>query len=532
MIQWKNVNAIYQIYPRSFQDSNGDGVGDLSGITSRLGYLKGDRNSLGVDAIWISPFFVSPMVDFGYDVQDYKAVDPLFGSLDDFDELIAEANRRDILVMIDFVPNHTSDQHEWFQQALSSKDNPFRDYYHFRDPLPNGDPPNNWLSLFGGSSWEYDELSGQYYLHSFAKEQPDLNWANPNVRREMQDVLRFWLDRGVKGFRFDAIRWMSKDPEYRDEAPDPNYDPSGDPYHALVHKHSRYGAELDAYLKELTDVIDEYDNTIVIFEDYHDPTISAQEQIRRLYSINANTAYPMNLEPIHFTWRPREFASSIVRYQREKTSGSDMVMCVGNHDNSRIASRYGAERARLIALIQLTFPGLPIIYYGDELGMTDQPISPDLAQDPFGKTMPEKGFGRDPQRTPMQWDSSKNAGFSDAEKTWLPVAGNASDVNLEVQQNDEQSFFWLYKRLLALRRPHPVFRSGYYDPALVGEDVYYCNVAREGEVHGVVANFSDTSHGVLIDKPFEIMLSLQGTASVDNRRLVLEPLEGVIIRYI
>lgn len=532
MIRWKDVNAIYQIYPRSFQDSNNDGVGDLKGITSRLSHIKGDENSLGADAIWISPFFKSPMADFGYDVSDYTAVDPLFGSLDDFDALIAEANRRDILVMIDFVPNHTSDQHEWFQQALSSKDNPYREYYHFRDPLPDGSPPNNWLSLFGGSSWHFDEASGQYYLHSFLKEQPDLNWSNPNVQRDMQDVLRFWLDRGVKGFRFDAIRWMSKDVEYRDEQPNPDYDPSGDPYKALIHRNSRYGAELDVYLKGLTDTVDEYDNTIAVFEDYQDPTLSIRDQIRRLYSIDADSAYPMNLDPIQFNWQPRDFSSSVVRYQSGKSPESDMVMCVGNHDNSRVVSRYGVQQARLIALMQFTFPGLPIMYYGEELGMTDQPIPPERMQDPFGINVPGRGFGRDPQRTPMQWDDSKNAGFSDAETTWLPVGNNAPSINVRAQLQDEHSFFVLYKTLLSLRKSHPVFRLGTYEPVLVGKNVYYYNVIGEDERYGVITNFSNETRSVLVEQPFEVIFSMQQEVTSDERQVTLEPLHGVIIRYL
>ncbi|HEU4715723.1 MAG TPA: alpha-amylase family glycosyl hydrolase, partial [Candidatus Saccharimonadales bacterium] len=231
MARWQDVNGIYQIYPRSFKDANGDGIGDLPGITEKLGYLKGDEGSLGIDAIWISPFFTSPMADFGYDVSDYMQVDPIFGTLDDFKALLGEAHRREIRVMIDYVPNHTSDQHAWFLQSRASRDNPKRDWYIWRDPKPDGSPPTNWLSVFGGSAWEFDQVTGQYYLHSFLKQQPDLNWENPEVRKAMTGVLDFWLSMGVDGIRADAVRWMSKDTEFRDNPLNPNYRPGQDPYH-------------------------------------------------------------------------------------------------------------------------------------------------------------------------------------------------------------------------------------------------------------------------------------------------------------
>src|SRR5664279_629214 len=254
MVRWSNVRALYQIYPRSFYDSNADGVGDIPGIIEKLDYLKGSSSDLGVDAIWITPFYPSPMADFGYDISDYKNVHPLFGTMADFDQLISEAHGRSIKVMIDFVPNHTSDEHLWFQLSRSSLTNEYRDWYTWRDPASDGGPPNNWLSVFGGSAWQLDETTGQYYLHSFLAKQPDLNWANPAVRAAMADVLRFWLDRGVDGFRVDAVRWLSKDESFADNPPNPDYSDDGDPYHSQLQVNSRYGPALYAYLKEIVDV--------------------------------------------------------------------------------------------------------------------------------------------------------------------------------------------------------------------------------------------------------------------------------------
>lgn len=531
MTRWTNANAIYQIYPRSFRDSNGDGVGDLAGITEKLSHIKGDKESLGIDAIWISPFFTSPMADFGYDVSNYTDVDPIFGTIDDFDELIREANRRQILVMIDFVPNHSSDQHEWFRRALESPDSKYRNFYQFRDPAPDGGPPNNWLSVFGGSAWELDEASGQYYLHSFLKEQPDLNWRNPELRQAMGENLRFWLDRGVKGFRFDAVRWMANDEQYRDNPSNPDFIPGSDPYHAQLQRYSRYGEHLDEYLHFLTDIVDGYPNTLVILEDYNDKTLSADAQIKRMYGINSPVSVPINLEITKFELLPRNFAVSVARYQRNKAADSDMVLSIGNHDKPRVVTRYGREAARLVAMMQLTLPGLPIIYYGEEIGMSDQPIRPDQVQDPFEKNVPGKGLGRDPQRTPMQWDDSRSAGFSDSGETWLPIGGDYQETNVIEQLKDDESFFAMYRQLLKLRHELPVLRKGNYETMTVGGDVFYYDVHDDEQRLGVVLNFSDTEQSVLSGE-CEIIFSLCGEGAVRGRQTVVPASEGVIIRYL
>lgn len=530
---WKNTNAIYQIYPRSFQDSNGDGIGDLRGITSRLKYIKGDADSLGVDAIWISPIFLSPMADFGYDVSNFEAVDPLFGTIDDFDRLMEEAMRRDIKVMLDFVPNHTSSEHVWFKKALSSRDNKYREYYHFKDPAPGGGPPNNWLSVFGGSAWELDEASGQYYLHSFLKEQPNLNWNNQAVREKMGEALRFWLDRGVTGFRFDAVRWMASDDQYRDDPVNPTFRPEDDPYSALIHTYSRYGERLDEYLRALTDVIDEYEDALIVFEDYTDPLLPVDAQIKRLYGIQPSSA-PMNLELTQLELIPRSFAMSVARYQKGKGDDADMVMCLGNHDNSRIVSRYGEDNAKLLAVLQLAIPGLPIVYYGEEIGMRDQLVPVDQLQDPFEKRVPGKGLGRDPQRTPMRWDSSVNAGFSTASSTWLPLGEDIEKINVAVQLKSNDSFLALYRRLFDLRKRESAFRAGKYEALLVSDDLYVFDVFDSSNRFCVILNFSEEEQDVLLNKACEKVLSVQAedATRLDENSVTVAAKNGAIIRYL
>jgi len=263
-LKWWQSGIIYQIYPRSFQDSNNDGIGDLNGVTARLDYLA----SLGVTAIWFSPIFTSPMKDFGYDVADYKGIDPLFGTLDDFDTLVREAHARGLKVMLDFVPNHSSDEHPWFVEARSSRDNPRRDWYMWRDPAPDGGVPNNWKSFFGGSAWTYDDATGQYYLHQFVSGQPELNWANPDVRREMADTLRFWMQRGVDGFRVDVIWLLAKDPDYRDEPRNPDWRPGQPEHNSVQHIHTQDLPLTHAYIRELRAALDEFDDRMMVGEIY------------------------------------------------------------------------------------------------------------------------------------------------------------------------------------------------------------------------------------------------------------------------
>ncbi|MCA9327047.1 alpha-amylase [Candidatus Saccharibacteria bacterium] len=486
---WAEVNAIYQIYPRSFQDSNGDGVGDLRGVIQRLGYLKGDERALGVDAIWFSPFFKSPMADFGYDVSDYCDIHPLFGTLEDFKELIAEAHARDIKVMIDFVPNHSSDEHPWFLESKASRENPKRNYYTWADPKPDGSPPNNWLSIFGGSAWEWDESTSQYYLHTFLKEQPDLNWENPAVRKEMQDILRFWFELGVDGIRADAVRWISKDQHLRDDPRNVHYKggDGADEFGSLFHVNSRFGPHLFDYLREMTDIVEQYPDRIMIFEDYPDEVFTIRDQYLGFYSINPKVSMPFNFEGIGIPFGANNYRRFITEFQgflnqKEHTP----VYCFGNHDQHRLVTRVGAEQARVVAVMQLGLPGLPVVYYGDELGMANGIIKPEEEQDPLNKIKPGLNQGRDPERTPMQWDASEHAGFS-AAKPWLPLAASAGTNTVAREQADPDSYLALYQSLLKLRDTYNIFRLGDYETYGPDDEHIFIYGRRLGDQHAFVA---------------------------------------------
>ncbi|MEO5499154.1 MAG: alpha-amylase family glycosyl hydrolase, partial [Candidatus Saccharimonadales bacterium] len=365
---WKNKNGILQIYPRSYRDANGDGVGDLPGIIETLSYIKGEPDSLNIDAIWLSPFYPSPMADFGYDIADYCDVDPLFGTIDDFKQLLHEAHERDISVMIDLIPNHTSNQHTWFKEALSDPDSPKRDYYIFRDGKET-QPPNNWLSVFGGPSWEKVDGKNEYYLHSFLKEQPDLNWHNPAVQEEFRKIIHYWCELGVDGFRVDAIRWMGKDLTFNDEPVNPHFKVGEDPYNELLHIYSQATPELDIYLKVLTDAAKEYPNRIILFEAYTDDDSPAESQLKRLYTIDPMVAAPFHFGGIQAARSPRLLAEVASTGKNATPIESLPFYCFGNHDKPRLIGRVGEDVAKAIALIQLTLPGVPVIYYGEEIGM-------------------------------------------------------------------------------------------------------------------------------------------------------------------
>lgn len=528
-IHWHDVNGIYQIYPRSFKDTNGDGVGDLAGIIDELDYLKGWPDSLGIDAIWLSPIFTSPMRDFGYDISDYNDIDPTFGTLKDFDDLVQRAHELGIAVMIDFVPNHTSSDHPWFQEALKDPASDKRDYYIFRSGKDKA-PPNNWLSVFGGSAWEPTPGSAdEYYLHSFLPEQPDLNWANPKVQEEMKAILRFWFDRGVDGIRADAVRWMGKDLLFRDDEPNPHFMTSGDPYHQLRHTHSRYSTELDKYLRCMTDVAREYDDRIVIFEDHLDDLTPIHDQIRRIYSIDPGIAAPFNFRAMHTPFSARAFEAMVSSYQHDIPSGGRAFYCFSNHDESRLATRFGEKQARMLSVLQLALPGTPVIYYGQELGMHDSPIPSDRVRDPFELRVPGKGLGRDAQRTPMQWNGSPGAGFTSGDAAWLPIDASYPVVNVANQQADETSSLALYKRLLHLRSEYPLLRSERYETLFIDDSLYVFRRRDDYEEFIVLLNFGETPREYILDNHMEILLSAQGVA-YDVPFHAIAPFDGVVAR--
>ena len=451
---WWQTGVIYQIYPRSFLDSNGDGVGDLSGIASKLDYLRW----LGVDAIWLSPIYPSPMADFGYDITNYTDVHPLFGTLENLDTLLYQAHQRDLKLILDFVPNHTSDEHPWFQQARSSRTNEQRDWYIWRDPAPDGGPPNNWTSRFGGSAWQFDEQTEQYYLHLYDVKQPDLNWRNPQVRQTMFDVMRFWLDRGVDGFRVDALEVLLKDEQFRDNPVNPLWKP-GDPFYTRLLEHYVVDQPgMHDIMQEMRALTESYSQRVLIGELY-----LPLERLMPYYGEQLDEIHlPFNFQFVTMpTWEARTVRQAVEGYEAALPQEAWPNWVLGNHDRTRIATRVGREQARLTQMLLLTLRGTPTCYYGDELGMQDVPLPRELMHDPLGKNHPEQS--RDPVRSPMQWDGSANAGFCPAGvRPWLPVANDYQTFNVAAEQHDPRSFLMLTRALLDVRRSNYALTLGSY----------------------------------------------------------------------
>jgi alpha-glucosidase len=452
---WWQSGIIYQVYPRSYQDSNNDGVGDLKGIIQRLDYLQW----LGITAIWISPIYPSPMADYGYDISDYTGIHSLFGSMDDFDELLQAAHKRNIKIVLDLVPNHTSDQHPWFLESRSSKDNPKRNWYIWKDALPDGHPPNNWLSVFGGTAWEWDATTGQYYYHAFLKEQPDLNWRNPEVRKAMMDVMRFWLEKGVDGFRVDVMWHMIKDEQLRDNPVNHDYQTHMATYEQVLPVYSTDQPEVHDIVHEMRRVLDGFNERMMIGEIY-----LPINKLVTYYGIDNKGAHlPFNFMLVSLPWDARRIATAIGEYEGALPDNAWPNWVLGNHDQPRITSRVGFHQSKVAAMLLLTLRGTPTIYYGDELGMRDVPIPFNEVQDPQGLNMPDKNLSRDPARTPMQWSDTEYAGFS-AIKPWLRLSSTYKRVNVAVQKDDPYSHLTLYRRLIQLRQSEPSLMWGDYKP--------------------------------------------------------------------
>jgi len=518
---WWQRGVIYQIYPRSFMDSNGDGTGDLPGITGRLDYLEW----LGVDAIWISPIFPSPMADFGYDVSNHTDIDPLFGTLRDFDRLLAEAHRRGIRVVLDYVPNHTSDRHPWFVESRASRHNPRRDWYLWRDPAPDGRPPNNWLSAFGGSAWEWDRATGQYYLHTYLREQPDLNWRNPEVQAAMLDVLRFWFERGADGLRIDALRQVGKDEQFRDNPPNPAWTPEQRPYDSLLPVYSADRPENLEVVRRFREIADSYPDRVLIGELW-----VSIERLMAYYG-ERGLHLPFNFHLITTPWTARSISALIDRYEAALPPGAWPNWVLGNHDRSRVASRVGQAQARVAAILLLTLRGTPTLYNGDEIGMHDVPVLPEAVRDPFERNVPGLGLGRDPERTPMQWDAGPNAGFS-TETPWLPLADDYPRVNVAVQREDPRSMLTLHRSLIELRRATPALAVGAYRYIYTDDDLLVYERAAGGERCRVALNLSSTPREVAWSGPrARILLSthLDRADECVAGRLELRADEGVVL---
>jgi alpha-glucosidase len=447
-LPWWQRGAIYQLLVPSFFDTNDDGMGDLPGVTQKLEYLCW----LGVDAVWLSPIYASPLEDLGYDVSEFTDIEPRFGTLAELEDLLREAHRRGLKVILDWVPNHTSSEHPWFQGARSSREHPQRDWYIWRDPKPDGSPPNNWLSIFGGSVWEFDEGTGQYYLHTFLKEQPDLNWSNPDVREAVLDAMRFWLDRGVDGFRLDALDLLMKDPQFPDNPPNPNYDPESDgPDMAVLPMYTRDQPAVHDVVAQMRRLVDEYQDRVLLGELY-----LPIDQIIAFYGRDEPELH-LPLQPVFgsLPWTVEELYRLIDPYLGQMPENAWPSWMLSTHDGRRVASRAGAAQAPVAAMMLLTLPGTPIIYYGDEIGMHDVEVPPEKERDPQGKRIGRK---RDPVRTPMQWNDWIQAGFTSGEP-WLPIADDYEETNVD-NQSEARSLLTLYRRLLALRTEIATLVSG------------------------------------------------------------------------
>jgi alpha-glucosidase len=469
---WKHA-VIYEIYPRSFQDSNGDGIGDLNGITQRLDYLQ----ALGVDAIWISPMYPSPQVDFGYDISDYENVDPQYGTLKDFDRLVAEAKKRNIRVILDMVLNHTSDKHKWFIESASSRTNAKRDWYMWSNgkdggkPGPNGKPvpPNNWESLFGGSAWEYMPQTKSFYYHKFYKQQPDLNWSNPAVEKAMFGSMQFWLDRGVAGYRLDAIPTLFEDPQLRDEPVLGGTNAQGDPN--LEHIYTDNLPAVHGVIRRMRAMVAKYPasnypgDRVLIGETYLPNTA----ELDKWYGGTKKDELQLPMDMIVGFSNKLDANVFRARISEVETQvhGSQPLLVFDNHDNIRSWERYGdgvhnVAIAKLIATMLFTTRATALMYYGEELGMTTTtPARVEDVKDPIGRTGWPKEKGRDGERTPMQWDSSvPQAGFSTSATTWLPVASNYKTVNVQTELTDPNSLLNWHKQLIEMRRKRDAVRDG------------------------------------------------------------------------
>jgi alpha-glucosidase len=522
---WWQSGIFYQIYPRSFQDANADGVGDLSGIITRLPYLQ----ALGVDAIWLSPIFPSPMADFGYDISDYTGIDPLFGTLEDFDALVGAAHSGGLRVILDLVPNHTSEQHPWFIESRSARDNPKRDWYIWRDAGPDGGPPNNWLSEFGGSAWTFDEASGQYFYHAFLAQQPDLNWRNADVRAAIYNVMRFWLRRGVDGFRVDVIWHLIKDAEFRDNPPNPYYREGRPPHEQILTRYSTDQPEVHDVVAEMRRVIEEFDARVLIGEVYL--------PIERLIAYYGNdlkgAQMPFNFALISTLWSARSIEKIIADYEAALPPGAWPNWVLGNHDRPRVASRIGRVQTGIAAMLLLTLRGTPTLYYGDEIGMLQVAIAPDQVRDPFEKNVPGIGVGRDGCRTPMQWDATANGGFS-ASTPWLPLANDSAHENVVNLDADARSILSLYKALIRLRKETPALMSGDYAPIAAHGDLLLYRRQSRGKAVVIALNLGaepvsieSDAVGITGEILLSTLLDRQGEAIEDT--LDLRGNEGVII---
>ncbi|MDD5369227.1 MAG: alpha-glucosidase [Anaerolineaceae bacterium] len=522
---WWQDGIIYQIYPRSFCDSNGDGIGDLPGITSRLDYLS----ELGIDAIWLSPIYPSPNVDFGYDVSNYTAIDPVYGSLQDFDALLEQAHQREVRIILDLVLNHTSDQHPWFQASRSSRDNPYRDWYIWSDGKRGG-PPNNWESVFGGRGWEFDPATQQYYFHMFYKEQPDLNWNNPDVRQAMLGVLRFWLERGVDGFRLDVFNAYFKDAALTDNPPTLGL--RG--FDRQRHIYDMDRPELHPFLHEMRALLDAYPGRYAVGETFLSTPAKAAG-----YCSSDQLHAAFNFAMAKSRWNPQRFLRAIQGWEAALGPERWPNLVLGNHDLPRIATRYFHsrldERLKVAAALLLTLRGTPFIYYGEEIGMCDISLRYRQIQDRVGKRYWPFNKGRDGCRSPMQWDGSSNAGFTGG-TAWLPVHPQANERNVLAEDADPSSLLNFYRRLIEIRRKTPALLRGKFTPLIANHAALVYQREELDVVVLVALNFSKQPQMVPLassthQRAWRMLISNRRTQAPDltSGLLNLKPDEALVL---
>ncbi len=533
-MSWWKHGVIYQIYPRSFLDTNGDGTGDLEGIRRKLDYLQ----ELGVSGIWLSPINPSPMFDFGYDVSNYRDIDPVFGNLDLFKILVKEAEHRNIRIIMDMVLNHSSHLHPWFEESRKDRNNSKAGWYIWQDAKPGilgRKRPNNWMAAFGGHAWQWDENRKQYYLHLFTVQQPDLNWRNPELKKAVFRDLSFWLDLGVKGFRLDVINYLIKDNRFRNN-----------PYrwrftyprrHDLQHhRYDRNQDECFDIIRELRSLTDAYPDTMMVGEVYPDEGVHAPDLAGRFMG-NDLLHMAFDFSPMYTPFKAETFRGILRDWYSTIPPGGWPCHVFSNHDQSRASSRLAGkyhreEKLRLLAMLLLTQRGTPFMYYGEEIGMTDVKLKPSELRDPVGKKYYPFHPGRDRSRTPMQWDNSINAGFSEA-KPWLRVGPDYRQCNAEKQMKDNNSLFHWYKKLIALRSREPAFHKGTIEfPPVHEQDLLYY-IRKDGDKQfGVILNISPRPVSAFVSSPGKVCISTHREAgSSTGRDLYLSPYEGTIVEW-
>lgn len=521
-LAWWQREVFYQIYPRSFQDSNGDGSGDLAGIRRRLDYLCW----LGIGAIWICPFFRSPMADGGYDIVDHCDIDPLFGTMDDFTALLDDAHARGLKLVLDFVPNHTSDRHPWFAESRASRNNSKRDWYIWRDPHPDGGPPSNWASHFGGSAWTLDETTGQYYYHAFLTAQPDLNWRSPELRAAMHDVMRFWLRRGVDGFRVDAVTNLVEDDLLRDDPPNPDFRRGMSPDTKFRRVFTKDRPETHEFIGGMRDVLDEFPDRVLIGE-VHLPLARAMAYYggeRPYFHL------PFNFQLIESPWDCRSISAAIDQYRMLLPDNAWPNWVLGNHDEVRLATRIGDDQTRIAAMLLMTLRGTPFIYNGDELGMRKVPVAHRQTRDVRVKTMGSHRYSRDGARTPMRWDSSPGSGFTDSGCPWLPLGESTNPNDVARQRTDRNSLLNLYRDLIALCRETPALIGGELVPLPTCREILEYERHGRGQRLRIALNLSGKKHRIAFDGNWRVMITTfrDRAGETVSGRLTLRPHEGMI----